>query len=87
MFKLVFDIGEFDMVVFDPVAASCAVFEIKHITEAVSQQTRHLLDAGKCAATEHRYGPITGKYVLYRGATQTIGDVQYWNVEEYLKVL
>lgn len=87
VFKLIFDIGEFDMVVFDPAEASCAIFEIKHSTEAVPQQIRHLLDEEKCAATEHRYGPITGKYVLYRGTTQSVGDVQYWNVEEYLKAL
>lgn len=87
VFKLVFSVGEFDMVIFDPKAASCEIFEIKHSTEIVPQQTQHLLDAEKCAATEHRYGPITGKYVLYRGETQLVGEVQYRNVEEYLKSL
>ena len=36
---------------------------------------------------EHRYGPITGTYVLYRGDSMQAGDVQYQRVEEYLKDL
>ncbi|MCD8069705.1 MAG: AAA family ATPase [Lachnospiraceae bacterium] len=87
VFKLVFAVGEFDMVIFDPNSASCQIFEIKHSTEMASQQTRHLLDNSKCRDTEHRYGSITGKYVLYRGETQKVGEIQYQNVEEYLKAL
>ena len=85
VFVLQFAVGEFDMVVFDPAAASCEIFEIKHSTEIVPEQTRHLTDPQKCAMTEHRYGPITGKYVLYRGATQDVDGVKYVNVEEWLK--
>ena len=80
-----FAVGEFDMVVFDPAAASCEIFEIKHSAEIVPEQTRHLADPQKCAMTEHRYGPITGKYVLYRGTTQDVDGVKYVNVEEWLK--
>lgn len=87
VFKLVFAVGEFDMVIFDPNSASCQIFEIKHSTEMASQQTRHLLDNSKCRDTEHRYGSITGKYVLYRGETKKLGEIQYQNVEEYLKAL
>jgi len=87
VFTLQFPVGEFDMVVFDPGAGSCSIFEIKHSTEAVPGQARHLTDVGKCSDTEHRYGPITGKYVLYRGESHAAGDIQYWNVEEYLKSL
>lgn len=85
VFVLQFAIGEFDMVVFDQEAASCKIFEIKHSDQIVPQQYRHLIDEKKCADTEHRYGAITGKYVLYRGEAQQIGEVQYLNVEEYLK--
>ncbi len=70
VFVLQFPVGEFDMVVFDPEAGSCRIFEIKHSEEAAPQQYRHLIDAEKCAQTEHRYGPITGKFVLYRGESQ-----------------
>lgn len=87
VFVLQFAIGEFDMVVFDPDSASCEIFEIKHSSQVVPQQYRHLVDAQKCADTEHRYGVITGKYVLYRGERQQAGEIQYLNVENYLKSL
>ena len=84
VFVLQFPIGEFDMVVADPETASCRIFEIKHSKEAVPQQYHHLIDEEKCAQTEHRYGTITGKFVLYRGEDQVINGIQYRNVEEYL---
>jgi len=88
VFVLQFAIGEFDMVVFDPVTGSCEIYEIKHSTEVVPQQYRHLIDEKKCAATQHRFGPITGKYVLYRGADLELENgIHYRNVEEYLKQL
>ena len=87
VFVLQFPVGEFNMVVFDPEAGSCQIFEIKHSEEAVSQQYRHLIDKEKCALTEHRYGTITGKIVLYRGESQMVEGIQYQNVEEYLKVI
>ena len=85
VFVLQFAIGEFDMVVFDPVAGSCEIYEIKHSTEAVPQQYRHLIDEQKCEMTRHRFGPITGKYVLYRGADmEAENGIKYRNVEAYL---
>ena len=82
-----FAIGEFDMVVFEGTSASCEIYEIKHSSEIVSEQVRHLIDQEKCTMTEHRYGPITQKAVLYRGETQDAYGVRYVNVEEYLKGL
>lgn len=87
VFVLQFAVGEFDMVVFDPRTASCKIFEIKHSDQIVPQQYRHLMDEKKCADTEHRYGAISGKYVLYRGESRQVGEIQYLNVEEYLKNL
>lgn len=87
VFKLQFAVGEFDMVVFDPKNACCEVFEIKYSKECLNEQRRHLLDEKKCADTEFRYGPIKGKYVIYRGETSVAEDVRYLNVEEYLKAL
>ena len=83
-FVLQFAVGEFDMVVFDPTTSSCAIYEIKHSTEIVPEQIHHLIDEDKCRMTEHRYGKITGKYVIYRGPAKTLENVQYLNVEEYL---
>ena len=85
VFKLQFAVGEFDMVVFDPERGNCAIYEIKHSTEVVIEQCRHLLDEQKCKETEYRYGKITGKYVIYRGENTELGDVVYLNVENYLK--
>ena len=87
VFVLQFPVGEFDMVVFDPEVGACQIFEIKHREETVPQQYRHLIDEEKCTQTEHRYGPITGKFVLYRGKSQVVNGIQYQNVEEYLRNL
>lgn len=95
VFRLQFAVGEFDMVVFDPEEGNCQIYEIKHSTEIVPQQCRHLLDSKKCSETEFRYGSITGKYVIYRGENAELKDVMedteenvvYLNVEEYLKQL
>ena len=87
VFKLQFAIGEFDMVVFDPKELNCEIYEIKYSREAVKEQYRHLDDEEKCAMTTHRYGDIKRKYVIYRGEDSSYGDIQYLNVEEYLKSL
>lgn len=85
VFKLQFAVGEFDMVIFDPDKLCCEIFEIKHSKERVPEQYRHLIDEKKCKATEHRYGTIVGKYVIYRGKTTDSDGIRYLNVEEYLK--
>ena len=84
VFVLQFAIGEFDMVVFDPAASTCEIYEIKHSTEIVPEQMHHLINEEKCRMTEHRFGTITGRYVIYRGPAQKVGEVQYLNVEEFL---
>ena len=84
VFKLIFATGEFDMVIADPEAACCQIFEIKHSSETVPSQYRHLLDTAKCQATEFRFGTIKGKYVLYRGQSRETQGINYINVEEYL---
>ncbi|WP_298017768.1 AAA family ATPase [uncultured Dysosmobacter sp.] len=87
VFKLQFAVGEFDMVVHDPTTLTCEIYEIKHSKEVVANQYRHLINAEKCAETEHRFGEITGRYVIYRGENTEIDGVQYLNVEQYLKSL
>lgn len=87
VFVLQFSVGEFDMVVFDPNAGTCRIFEIKHSDKVVPSQYRHLTDVKKCAVTEHRFGSILGKYVLYRGESRVVEGIQYLNVEEYLRNL
>ena len=95
VFRLQFAVGEFDMVVFDPSEGNCQIYEVKHSNKIVLQQCKHLLDTEKLKETEFRYGPITGKYVIYRGENAFLKDVvknieenvSYLNVEEYLKQL
>ena len=55
-----------------------------HSTENGSERMRHFVDEEKCRMTEHRFGTITGKYLIYRGMETSLKDVQYINVEEYL---
>ena len=87
VFKLQFAVGEFDMVVFDPKELNCKIYEVKYSKEQVPEQSRHLKDEEKCAMTSHRYGEITGKYVIYRGESGSLEGIQYLNVEDYLKSL
>ena len=87
VFKLQFPVGEFDMVVCDPKDLSCQIYEVKYSQIRVPEQCRHLQDNEKCAMTAHRYGDIKGKYVIYRGESSSDGEIQYLNVEEYLKSL
>ncbi len=87
VFQLQFAVGEFDMVVFDPRKACCEIYEIKHSDQMVKEQCRHLLDRKKCSDTEFRYGKILSRNVIYRGVAGCLGEVNYLNVEEYLKGL
>ena len=84
-FKFKFDAGgEFDMVIYDKTSKNCRIYEIKHSTEANEKQTLHLRDAEKCQIVENRFGPISGKFVLYRGKDTFAEGVQYLNVENFL---
>ena len=83
-FKFKFDAGgEFDMVIYDKTSKNCRIYEIKHSTEVNEKQTIHLRDAEKCQIVEKRFGPISGKFVLYRGKDTFAEGVQYLNVENF----
>ena len=84
-FKFKFDAGgEFDMVIYDKAGQNCRIYEIKHSTKANEKQSLHLRDAEKCQIVEKRFGPISGKFVLYRGKDKFAEGVQYLNVENFL---
>ena len=87
VFRLQFAIGEFDMVMVDPASITTEIYEIKHSAEMVPDQYRNLGDEEKCRATEFRYGRITKKAVIYRGDDAADGEIQYLNVENYLRSL
>ena len=84
-FKFKFDAGgEFDMVIYDKTSQNCRIYEIKHSAKVNEKQTIHLRDAEKCQIVENRFGPISGKFVLYRGKDMFAEGVQYLNVENFL---
>lgn len=87
IFKLQFAVGEFDMVVCDTQTLTCEIYEIKHSKEVIANQYVHLKSEEKCAETEHRFGKITGKYVIYRGDATEVESIKYLNAESYLKSL
>ena len=57
-------------------------------TQIVPEQRRHLTDAEMLDQTEHRFGPVVGRWVLRGPSLSTLEDgVSYRNVEEYLEAL
>lgn len=84
IFKLQFAIGEFDMVVADPISETCRIYEIKYSNKTAKEQYRHLQDKEKCERTENFFGRITEKAVIYRGVSDTVDGIKYINAEEYL---
>ena len=88
VFKLQFDVGEFDMVIYDSKTDSCEIYEVKHSDKSDKNQLKHLLNKEHLELTEKKYGKITGKFVLYNGASGIVlKDCEYKNVSEYLKSL
>lgn len=86
VFKLVFDAGEYDMVIFDPEKLNCRLFEVKHTAERDDGQIRHLTDPEKLDWCTRNYGPILSRTVLYRGESfDHPSGIAYRNVGEYLK--
>ena len=82
--KAVFVNGDIDMVVSDPEALDCAIYEVKHSTERNPKQLRHILDSGKRKLLEGAFGTVLRTEILYRGKTATFDGVSYRNVNEYL---
>ena len=88
VFKFKFDDGgEYDMVVYDGQSNTCRLYEVKHSEAVAERQTVYLRDEARLALASRLFGNVDGRYVIYRGETQTVGDVQYLNVEEYLNAL
>ncbi len=54
VFKLRFERGEFDMVVYDKESFECRIYEIKHSKEIAKEQVRHLVNQEMLSITEKR---------------------------------
>ena len=86
VFKLQFDVGEFDMVVCDNTRRRCSIFEVKHSGEMAASQFRHLADQGKLRLVRDRFGEVVERTVLYRGEDVYLNSgIRYRNVNAYLK--
>lgn len=88
VFKLLFPVGEFDMVIFDEEELTCQIFEIKHSKERHPEQYHHLINREKCSQVEFKFGTITERTVLYRGEDYLVENgIIYKNIEKYLCAL
>ncbi|MDO5136305.1 MAG: AAA family ATPase [Eubacteriales bacterium] len=88
VFKLEFERGEFDLAIRDKDTNTCALYEIKHSSQCVKQQARHLMNKEVCANAAWRYGSIVGRYVLYLGENLDTEDgIAYRNAGQFLKQL
>ncbi len=88
VFKLQFDVGEFDMVIYDIEADECEIYEIKHSDKQDINQLRYLTKEVCCDIAVKKYGRIAAKYVLYNGESgDVIEGCEYKNVAEYLMEL
>lgn len=86
--KVQFPIGGIDMLVRDRRRGVCSLFEVKHSINRSKHQRRHLVDPEKSDAVAKHFGPISGRFVLYRGEDSIEEDgVRYLNVERYLNGL
>lgn len=86
--KFRFTDGEYDMVIRDSSSNTCAAYEIKHSREYVREQARHLLKEDMLDLTEHRFGELVGRYVLYLGEEiDTEDGIAYRNAEQFLSGL
>ena len=47
----------------------------------------YLTNEERLSSISHRFGKVDSRYVIYRGNTQSVGSIQYLNVEEYLNAL
>ena len=86
-FKLLFAVGEYDMVVLDRANSLADIYEVKLSSERVERQRVHLLDAQKNEMFESQYYPIRERIVLYMGEEGYEGGVHYRNIAEYLRNL
>lgn len=75
------------MIIYNKETNTNEIYEIKHSDKIIKYQTRHLLDNDKCEYVSKRYGKTTRKCVIYRGPSTKVDEVNYINVEQFLKNL
>ena len=86
-FKLFLNRREVDMAIYDTLENTCEEYAVKHSVDRVKEQARALLDPEVSKEVEAKYGKIIKRCVIYRGETGREGEVEYVNIQEYLKAL
>lgn len=84
VFKFIADEGEIDIVKVNKTTSEVELFEVKHSDKIIVQQQRHLVNKDINEVIEYRYGKIISRNVIYKGKSQTQGEINYINVEEFL---
>lgn len=86
VFKLKFQRGEFDMVVYDNKTSSCEIYEIKHSHKYFPEkQTQWIMNEDYREQTENRFGFINKTCVIYMGHSFVDENgIKYKNAGEYL---
>ena len=81
--------GEYDMVIIDNEKQDISVFEVKHSSNIVEEQTKHLLDEDKIHCLEEAFhAHVSNKIVIYLGSTIGLDDeVLYLNAMDFFKTL
>ena len=86
VFRYRFHGGEIDMVIYDSLANTCRLYEIKHAVKPVIEQCRHLLNEQECARIELLFGKITDKAIIYRGEKcRNDQGIEYLNASNFLR--
>ena len=83
-FKLLFPIGEYDMVVLDHKTHEADIYEIKYSTLINESHYRFLIDKDMNKQFENKYYKIRNRIVLYNGQNKSIDNIKYQNISEYL---
>ena len=78
--------GKYDMLIYDKVANSYFAFEIKHTSEAYSEQRNHLLNEKFREIIDYKYGGKENVSVLYNGNPFVDSSgVVYLNISDFVK--
>ncbi|MBQ8952421.1 MAG: ATP-binding protein [Eubacterium sp.] len=76
---------EFDITIIDTKTNKAIAIEVKHSSEIVENQTRHLRDNEFCEGFEKANGvEIISKIVIYNGKETEIDGIKYINASDYL---
>lgn len=88
VFRMQFDNGVHDMLIYDHHHNHCAIYEIHNSKCYTEKQGKHLSDEYKIKLTTPHCGRLVGRYVLYLGENMDSEDgIAYRNAEEFLKNL